>query len=113
MNWLKNLGLTIFVMANGSLLLRLAILVLLFFGIEIIYGKWQDPQLNFGEEPRRFILYIYTLVQILIVIRFIYEFRNFIWGEKAAKVVEAKKSFQNMPSNYKDILNVKKYPKLK
>ena len=93
-------------MANGSLLLRLAILVLLFFGIEIIYGKWQDPQLNFGEEPRRFILYIYTLVQILIVIRFIYEFRNFIWGEKAAKVVEAKKSLSNLLAKLYLKLNV-------
>ena len=112
-NWLKNIGFSIFLYANGNLLLRLGLLVLLFFGIETIYGKWQDPQLNFGENSRRLVLYVYTLAQALIAIRFVYEFKNFIWGEKAAKVVEAKKSFQNMPTNYKDILNVKKYPKLK
>ncbi len=112
-NWLKKIGLSIFIYANGSLLLRLALLVLLFFGIETIYGKWQDPQLNFGENSRRYVLYVYTFIQILIVVRFIYEFKNFIWGEKAVKVVEAKKSFQNMPSSYKDILDVEKFPKLK
>ena len=89
------------------------LLVLLFFGIETIYVKWQDPQLNFGENARRLVLYVYTLAQALIVIRFIFEFKNFIWGEKAAKVVEAKKSFQNMPTDYKDILDVEKHPKLK
>ena len=112
-NWLKKIGLSIFIYANGSLLLRLALLALLFFGIEIIYGKWQDPQLNFSESSLRYVLYLYTFVQIFIVVRFIYEFKNFIWGEKAAKVAEAKKSFQNMPSSYKDVLDVEKFPKLK
>jgi len=112
-NWLKNIGLTIFILANKNLLLHLGLLVLLFFGIETIYVKWQDPQLNFGENARRLVLYVYTLAQALIVIRFIFEFKNFIWGEKAAKVVEAKKSFQNMPTDYKDILDVEKHPKLK
>ncbi len=112
-NWLKNIGFSIFILANRNLLLHLGLLVLLFFGIETIYVKWQDPQLNFGENARRLVLYVYTLAQALIVIRFIFEFKNFIWGEKAAKVVEAKKSFQNMPTDYKDILDVEKHPKLK
>ena len=73
-NWLKKIGLSIFIYANGSLLLRLALLALLFFGIEIIYGKWQDPQLNFSESSLRYVLYLYTFVQI-----FVYQFMNIVY----------------------------------
>ena len=44
---------------------------------------------------------------------FIFQLKNVVWGEKAQKVVEAKKSFDNMPTNYKDILDIDKYPRLK
>lgn len=113
LNTIKNIGLSIFLMANLKLLARLGLIALLFFGIELIYAKWQDPQLNLSEDFRRYILYIYTAMQIVLAAFFIFQLKNVVWGERAEKVVKAKKSFDNMPTNYKDILDIKKYPKLK
>lgn len=112
-NTIKNIGISVFIMANLKLLARLGLIVLLFFGIELIYAKWQDPQLSLSEDLRKYILYIYTTLQIMLAAFFIFQLKNVVWGEKAEKVVEAKKSFDNMPTNYKDILDIKKYPKLK
>tara|TARA_Y100001954_G_C15553900_1_gene475203 strand:- start:134 stop:478 length:345 start_codon:yes stop_codon:yes gene_type:complete len=110
---IKNISLSILILANLKLIGRLGLIILLFFGIEIIYAKWQDPELNLGEVLRRNILYIYTILQIVLATFFIFQLKNVVWGEKAAKIVEAKKSFNNMPNDYKDILDVKKYPNLK
>ena len=112
-NAIKNIGISIFIMANLKLLARLGLIILLFFGIELVYAKWQDPQLNLSEDLRRYILYIYTTFQIMLAAFFIFQLKNVVWGEKAQKVVEAKKSFDNMPTNYKDILDIDKYPRLK
>ena len=112
-NSIKNIGWSILILANIKLITRLGLIALLFFGIELIYAKWQDPQLNLSEDFRRYILYTYTCLQILLALRFVFEFKNVVWGEKAAKVVAAKKSFENMPTDYKDILDIEKYPKLK
>ena len=112
-NAIKNLGISIFIIANLKLLARLGLIVLLFFGIELIYAKWQDPQLNLSEDLRRYILYIYTTLQIVLAAFFIFQLKNIVWGDRAEKVVEAKKSFDNMPTDYKEILDIKKYPKLK
>ena len=112
-NAIKNIGISIFIMANLKLLARLGLIILLFFGIELIYAKWQDPQLNLSEDLRRYILYIYTTFQIMLAAFFIFQLKNVVWGEKAQMVVEAKKSFENMPTNYKDILDIDKYPRLK
>ena len=112
-NAMKKIGISIFIMANLKLLARLGLIILLFFGIELIYAKWQDPQLNLSEDLRRYILYIYTTFQIMLAAFFIFQLKNVVWGEKAQKVVEAKKSFDNMPTNYKDILDIDKYPRLK
>jgi hypothetical protein len=113
LNTIKNLGISIFIIANLKLLARLGLIVLLFFGIELIYAKWQDPQLNLSEDLRRYILYIYTTLQIVLAVFFIFQLKNIVWGDRAEKVVEAKKSFDNMPTDYKEILDIKKYPKLK
>ncbi len=113
LNTIKNLGISIFIIANLKLLARLGLIVLLFFGIELIYAKWQDPQLNLSEDLRRYILYIYTTLQIVLAAFFIFQLKNIVWGDRAEKVVEAKKSFDNMPTDYKEILDIKKYPKLK
>ena len=112
-NAIKNIGISIFIMANLKLLARLGLIILLFFGIELVYAKWQDPQLNLSEDLRRYILYIYTTFQIMLAAFFIFQLKNVVWGEKAQKVVEAKKSVDNMPTNYKDILDIDKYPRLK
>lgn len=112
-NTIKNIGISVFIMANLKLLARLGLIVLLFFGIELIYAKWQDPQLSLSEDLRKYILYIYTTLQIMLAAFFIFQLKNVVWGEKAQKVVEAKKSFDNMPTNYKDILDIDKYPRLK
>ena len=39
--------------------------------------------------------------------------RKNLWVEKEKKVIQAKESFNNMPTDYKGILDIDKYPKLK
>ena len=90
-NAIKNIGISIFIMANLKLLARLGLIVLLFFGIELIYAKWQDPQLNLSEDLRRYILYIYTTFQIMLAAFFIFQLKNVVWGEKAQKGSRGKK----------------------
>ena len=41
---------------------------------------------------------------------FVFGLRNFVWVEKEKKVIQAKESFNNMPTDYKGILDIDKYP---
>tara|TARA_B100000900_G_C20284057_1_gene595298 strand:+ start:237 stop:581 length:345 start_codon:yes stop_codon:yes gene_type:complete len=110
---IRDIGIVSLVWANINIITRLGTVIVLFFAIEIIYSKWLAPELNLSQDFLRLILYAYTFIQFLLVIWFLYSLRNFVWGEKAKKVIEAKKSFENMPKSFKDILDVKKFPNLK
>lgn len=110
---LRDIGIVTLVWANIKILTRLGTVIVLFFAIEIIYSKWLAPELNLSQDFLRLTLYAYTFIQLLLVTWFLFSLRGFVWGEKAKKVIEAKKSFENMPKNFKDILDVKKYPNLK
>ena len=110
---IRNIGALTLLIANIKLIARLAIIFMLFLTIEIVYSKWQDPSLSLSESFRNIILYIYTIVQLSLVFYFVFGLRNFVWVEKEKKVIQAKESFNNMPTDYKGILDIDKYPKLK
>lgn len=110
---LRNIGIMTIILANIKIISRLGILVILFFAIEIIYSKWTAPELNLTQNFLRYTLYGYTLIQVSLVVWFLFSLKNIVWGEKAKKVMEAKKSFEKMPSDYRDILDIDKYPNLK
>ena len=90
LNTIKNISLSIFLMANLKLLARLGLIALLFFGIELIYAKWQDPQLNLSENFRRYILYIYTTMQIVLAAFFIFQLKNVVWGRELKRLSKQK-----------------------
>ena len=110
---IKNIGVLTLIIANIKLIARLGIIFLLFIAIEIIYAKWQDPSLALSDNFRKIILYFYTAIQISLTAWFVVGLRHFVWGEKAKKVVEAKKSFETMSYEYRDIEDIDKHPNLK
>ena len=113
MKWILSTVLVAWLRVNSKVALRVFLGVAIFFAIELIYSKFLDPELGFGEGTRTYILIVYSLIQFSIILWVLFALRYAIWGkEKVEKAFKAKESFKKMPKNLEDLSDISKYPDL-
>jgi hypothetical protein len=109
---IRDIGIMTFIIANGRILIRILLAIVLFFTFELIHSKWAAPELLLTPKTLRIITAIYTFAQLILVFWIVFSLKDFVWGQKAEKIVEARKSFNKLPSKLEDISDIDKFPKL-
>lgn len=113
MGWLTKIGIAAFISANAKIFFRLSISISIIFILNLLYSKYEALLLATNPEKLFIPLYIFTFSTIALIIWTLLSFKWFSSFKKSKEVVEIKKSFHNMPEEYKKVTDVTKYPKLK
>ena len=113
MGWLTKIGIAAFISANAKIFLRLSISIAIIFILDLLYSKYEALLLATNPEKLFIPLYIFTFITLALIIWTLLSFKWFSSFKKSKEIIEIKKSFHNMPDEYKKINDVTKYPKLK
>ena len=113
MGWLTKIGIAAFISANAKIFFRLSLSISIIFILNLLYSKYEALLLVTNPEKLFIPLYIFTFITITLIIWTLLSFKWFSSIKKSKEVLEIKKSFRNMPEEYKKISDVTKYPKLK
>jgi hypothetical protein len=113
MGWLTKIGIAAFISANAKIFFRLSISVSIIFILNLLYNKYEALLLATSPEKLFIPLYIFTFSTIALIIWTLLSFKWFSSFKKSKEVVEIKKSFHNMPEEYKKISDVSQYPSLR
>jgi hypothetical protein len=113
MGWLTKIGIAAFISANAKIFFRLSLSTLIIFILNLLYGKYEALLLTTNPEKLFMPLYIFTFITIALIIWTFLSFKWFSSFKKSKDVVEIKKSFHNMPEEYRKISDVSQYPSLR
>ena len=83
------------------------------FVLDLLYSKYEALLLATNPEKLFIPLYIFTFITLALIIWTLLSFSGFLHLKSLKRIIEIKKSFHNMPDEYKKINDVTKYPKLK
>ena len=111
--FIKNISLLTFLLANTKKILKVFFLIILFVIIELIIGKWLNTELGLSESIKFSILMIYSFMQITVCSYIFFILGKFSWGLRAKKIVQSKTSVNTMSEELLDIEDIDKFPNLK
>ena len=113
MKWLSKVGFIALFIAHGRTILKIFIYLLLMFFINALYQNWRQLENFAGIENFQLTLLIcYSVIQCILVIVMLVTIKGIVWIKEPNKIIEAKKSLDNIPEDYMDFSDVIKYPNL-
>lgn len=82
----KNITIGLFLYHNYKIVIASILCVVSFFGVEIIFSKWNNYNFTILFDTKFYIFSFYTLVQTILLVGFIQLIRSFKFTKQENKV---------------------------